>query len=378
MGSLSAANTIFALNLFKKLSANDPSNNLFFSPLSLSSALLMVSLGARNNTEAQILKSMHRKSDRVHQRFEKLISDINKPGANYSLSLVNQLFGETSYDFLASFIESTQRFYHAGLEKLNFRQASEDSRRHINAWVEEKTSGKIQDLLVPGIIDSLTKLVLVNAIYFKGNWANKFNKDHTEEKPFWVNKNERKIVQMMFRKGEYNMTHISAYRISILEIPYIDNDLSMIILLPDEIEDNSTGLEKLEREITYEKLMDWINPEKMFPRKIDLSFPKFKLEEKYDLKPVLRSMGMTDAFDEGKADFSGMSTNNDLVISEVVHKSFIEVNEEGTEAAAATAVITVFKSANVAVEFKADHPFVFSVTDRSRKNILFFGRYSSP
>ncbi|XP_070796848.1 leukocyte elastase inhibitor-like isoform X1 [Pituophis catenifer annectens] len=379
MGSLSAANTIFALNLFKKLSANDPSNNLFFSPLSLSSALLMVSLGARNNTEAQILKVLSVLNDgEVHQRFEKLISDINKPGANYSLSLVNQLFGETSYDFLASFIESTQRFYHAGLEKLNFRQASEDSRRHINAWVEEKTSGKIQDLLVPGIIDSLTKLVLVNAIYFKGNWANKFNKDHTEEKPFWVNKNERKIVQMMFRKGEYNMTHISAYRISILEIPYIDNDLSMIILLPDEIEDNSTGLEKLEREITYEKLMDWINPEKMFPRKIDLSFPKFKLEEKYDLKPVLRSMGMTDAFDEGKADFSGMSTNNDLVISEVVHKSFIEVNEEGTEAAAATAVITVFKSANVAVEFKADHPFVFSVTDRSRKNILFFGRYSSP
>ncbi|XP_060547124.1 leukocyte elastase inhibitor-like [Pantherophis guttatus] len=379
MGSLSAANTTFALNLFKKLSANDPSSNLFFSPLSLSSALLMVSLGARNNTEAQLFKVLSVLNDgEVHQRFEKVISDINKPGANYSLSLVNQLFGETSYDFLASFIESTQRFYHAGLEKLNFTQASEDSRRHINAWVEEKTSGKIQDLLVPGIIDSLTKLVLVNAIYFKGNWANKFNKDHTEEKPFWINKKERKIVQMMFRKGEYNMTHISAYRISILEIPYIDNDLSMIILLPDEIEDNSTGLEKLEREITYEKLMDWINPEKMFPRKIDLSFPKFKLEEKYDLKPVLRSMGMTDAFDEGKADFSGMSTNNDLVISEVVHKSFIEVNEEGTEAAAATAVITVFKSANVAVEFKADHPFVFSVTDRSRKNILFFGRYSSP
>ncbi|XP_060544512.1 leukocyte elastase inhibitor-like [Pantherophis guttatus] len=379
MDSISAANINFVLNIFKKVTGNDSSQNLFFSPLSLSSALLMVSLGARNNTEAQILKALSLPKDgEVHQRFEKLISDINKPGANYSLCLVNQLFGETSYDFLPSFIESIQRFYHAGVEKLNFTQASEDSRRYINAWVEEKTSGKIQDLLVPGIIDSLTRLVLVNAIYFKGNWANKFNKNYTEEKPFWINKNETKIVQMMFRKGEYNMAHISADRISVLELPYYDDDLSMIILLPDEIEDNSTGLEKLEREITYEKLMDWINPERMDLREIELSLPKFKLEEKYDLKPVLRSMGMTDAFDEDKADFSGMSTNNDLVISEVVHKSFIEVNEEGTEAAAATAVIGIFKGTNVVDEFKVDHPFDFLVINRSGKNILFIGRYSSP
>uniref|UniRef100_A0A8C5SSF2 Serpin B6 n=1 Tax=Laticauda laticaudata TaxID=8630 RepID=A0A8C5SSF2_LATLA len=318
------------------------------------------------------------KDEEVHQRFGKLKSDINKLCANYSLSLVNQLFGETSYDFLASFIESTEKFYNAGLEKLNFKQASEDSRRHINAWVEEKTSGKIQDLLGPGIIDSRTKLVSVNAIYFKGNWADKFNKDHTSEKPFWINKNESKTVQMMFKKAKYNMAHISAYQTSVLEIPYVGNELSMIILLPDKIADNSTGLEKLEREITYEKLMDWINPEKMFPREIELSFPKFKLEEKYDLKPVLRSMGMTDAFDEGKADFSGMSTNKDLVISEVVHKSFIEVSEEGTEAAAASAVIMLFKSANLALEFKADHPFLFFIIQRSTNSIPFFGRYSSP
>ncbi|XP_058030538.1 leukocyte elastase inhibitor-like [Ahaetulla prasina] len=378
MDSLSVPNTIFALNLFKKLSANDPCNNLLFSPLSISSALLMVSLGARNNTEAQILKVLSLPKDgEVHQRLEKLISDINKPDANYSLSLVNQLFGETSYDFLASFVESTQRFYHAGLEKLNFKQGSEDSRRHINAWVEEKTSGKIQDLLVPGIIDSLTKLVLVNAIYFKGNWENKFNKNHTEEQPFWINKKERKTVQMMFRKGVYNTTYISSYEISILEIPYFFNDFSLIILLPDKFNDNSIGLEKLEREITYEKFMDWINPKKMFSRETEVSLPKFKLEEKYDLKPVLRSMGMTDAFDESKADFSGMSTNNDLVISEVVHKSFIEINEEGTEAAAATTVITVTKSTIIA-EFKADHPFLFYVIKRSTNSILFLGRFSSP
>uniref|UniRef100_A0A670Z4G1 Serpin B6 n=1 Tax=Pseudonaja textilis TaxID=8673 RepID=A0A670Z4G1_PSETE len=376
MGSRFEANTKFALNFFKELSANDPSDNVVCSPFTISSSLLMVLLGARNNTEAQILKVLSvSKDEEVHQRSGKFISDINKLRANYSLSLVNQFFGETSYDFL-SFIESTEKFYNAGLEKLNFKQASEDSRRHINAWVEEKTSGKIQDLLGPGIIDSHTKLVSVNAIYFKGNWADKFNKDLTSEKPFWINKNESKTVQMMFKKAKYNMAHISAYQTSVLEIPFGDNELSMIILLPDEIADNSTGLEK--REITYEKLMDWINPEKMFPREIELSFPKFKLEEKYDLKPVLRSMGMTDAFDEGKADFSRMSTNKDLALSEVIHKAFLEVNEEGTEAAAATGVIRVFKSAQPPLKFTADHPFLYFITERSTNSIVVIGRYSSP
>ncbi|KAG8133243.1 putative Serpin B6-like protein [Naja naja] len=379
MDSSSAANIRFALNFFNELSANDPSDNLFFSPMSISASLLMVSLGARNNTEAQMLKALSVSNDgEVHPRFQELISHINKPHANYSLNLANRLFGETSYHFLASFIESTENFYNASLEKLNFKEASEDSRRHINAWVEEKTSGKIQDLLVPGIIDSRTKLVLVNAIYFKGIWADKFNKDHTVEKPFWINKNESKTVQMMFNNAKYNMAHISAYQTSVLEIPYVGNELSMIILLPDKIADNSTGLEKLEREITYEKLIDWINPKKMFSRTIQLSFPKFKLEEKYDLKPVLRRMGMMDAFHEGKADFSGISTNNDLVISEVVHKSFIEVNEEGTEAAAATGVIFVFYSAQLPLEIKVDHPFLFFIMQRSTNTILFFGRYSSP
>uniref|UniRef100_A0A670ZCK3 Serpin B6 n=1 Tax=Pseudonaja textilis TaxID=8673 RepID=A0A670ZCK3_PSETE len=371
MGSRFEANTKFALNFFKELSANDPSDNVVCSPFTISSSLLMVLLGARNNTEAQILKVYQ---DTFYQKGKKRVGCV--PTLTKSiLVFITASVVEMSL-FLKSFIESTEKFYNAGLEKLNFKQASEDSRRHINAWVEEKTSGKIQDLLGPGIIDSHTKLVSVNAIYFKGNWADKFNKDLTSEKPFWINKNESKTVQMMFKKAKYNMAHISAYQTSVLEIPFGDNELSMIILLPDEIADNSTGLEK--REITYEKLMDWINPEKMFPREIELSFPKFKLEEKYDLKPVLRSMGMTDAFDEGKADFSRMSTNKDLALSEVIHKAFLEVNEEGTEAAAATGVIRVFKSAQPPLKFTADHPFLYFITERSTNSIVVIGRYSSP
>nr|XP_028593695.1 serpin B6-like [Podarcis muralis] len=379
MDRLTAANSAFALNLFKKLSQNDNTANVFFSPLSISSALTMVSLGAAGNTAAQMAKVLSVTNDvEFHQGYEKLISEINKPDTKYLLRLANRLFGETSYEFISSFIDSSQKFYRAGLEKLDFIKETDDSRKYINNWVEEQTASKIQNLLAPGIIDSSTRLVLVNAIYFKGNWANQFRKDLTEEKPFKISKNESKPVEMMFKKAKFNMTWISELRTKILEIPYVDNELSMIILLPDEIADNSTGLEKLEREMTYEKLKDWINPEKMDLTEVQLSLPKFKLEEKYDLKPVLSSMGMAEAFDPSKADFSRMSPNNDLVLSEVVHKSFVEVNEEGTEAAAATAAVMNKRCARIVPCVTADHPFLFFIRHNKTQSLLFYGRFCSP
>ncbi|XP_053253020.1 serpin B6-like [Podarcis raffonei] len=379
MDRLTAANSAFALNLFKKLSQNDNIANMFFSPLSISSALTMVSLGAAGNTATQMAKVLSVTNDiEFHQGYEKLISEINKPDTKYLLRLANRLFGETSYEFISSFIDSSQKFYRAGLEKLDFIRASDDSRKYINNWVEEQTASKIQNLLAPGIIGSTTRLVLVNAIYFKGNWANQFRKDLTEERPFKISKNESKPVQMMFKKAKFNMTWISELRTKILEIPYVDNELSMIILLPDEIADNSTGLEKLEREMTYEKLKDWINPEMMDLTEVQLSLPKFKLEEKYDLKPVLSSMGMAEAFDPSKADFSRMSPNNDLVLSEVVHKSFVEVNEEGTEAAAATAAVMNKRCARIVPCVTADHPFLFFIRHNKTQSLLFYGRFCSP
>ncbi|XP_038244535.1 serpin B6-like isoform X1 [Dermochelys coriacea] len=377
MDNLSKANTTFALNLFKKLSENANTENLFFSPLSISSALSMFFLGAKGNTAAQLAKVLSLdKTEDIHDGYQSLISEINKPGTNYVLRIANRLYGEKTFKFLATFIDSCQKFYHAELEQLDFSRAAEDSRKHINAWVEEKTEGKIQNLLVQGIVDSMTRLVLVNAIYFKGNWETQFNKDRTVERQFKINKNETKPVQMMFKKAKFNMSYIADFQTKILDLPYVDNETSMIILLPDEIQDNSTGLERLERELTHEKLIEWINSE-MDYSEVEVFLPRFKVEQAYDLKPVLKSMGMADVFDKKKVDLSGMSASNDLVLSEVVHKSFVEVNEEGTEAAAATAVITM-RCALIVPRFTADHPFLFFIRHNKTGNILFYGRFCSP
>ncbi|KAM4684559.1 heterochromatin-associated protein MENT-like [Amazona ochrocephala] len=379
MDSLCAANTTFALDLLRKLCENRSGQNLFFSPFSISSALSMVLLGSKGNTGVQIVKVLSlKKAEDAHSGYQSLLSEINDPNTKYILRTANRLYGEKTFEFLASFVELSQKSYHAGLEKTDFMRAWEDSRKQINGWVEERTEGKIQNLLAEGIIDSLTRLVLVNAIYFKGNWAKQFDKERTAEVPFQINKEETKPVQMMCRKDKFNMTYIWDLQTKVLELPYVGNELSMIILLPDAIQDGSTGLERLERELTYEKVIDWLNPQAMECIEVKVSLPRFKLEENYGLKPLLSSMGMPDAFDLGKADFSGISAGNELVLSEVIHKSFVEVNEEGTEAAAATAGVIMMRCAMIVEEFIADHPFLFFIRHNKTSTILFCGRFCSP
>ncbi|NXH39440.1 SPB9 protein, partial [Dicaeum eximium] len=190
---------------------------------------------------------------------------------------------------------------------------------------------------------------------------------------------ETRPAQMMFKEAYFNMTYIGDFQTKILELPYVGNELSMMILLPDAIQDGSTGLERLERELTYEKLMDWITPEMMKSTEVMVGLPTFKLEENYDLKPVLSSMGMPDAFESGKADLSGISSGEELVLSEVVHKSFVEVNEEGTEAAAATAAVMMkICCLRIVPEFTADHPFLFFIRHNKTGSILFCGRFCCP
>ncbi|XP_037375075.1 serpin B6 [Talpa occidentalis] len=378
MDALAEANGSFAFDLLKKLGEGN-SKNVFFSPMSISSALAMVFLGAKGNTAAQMSQalSFHRSrggSGDVHQGFQSLLSEVNKTGTQYLLRTANRLFGEKTFNFLSPFKDDCHKFYQAELEEMDFVNAGEASRKRINSWVAEKTEDKIKDLLPPDSVNAMTSLVLVNAIYFKGNWDKKFDKQHTHEAPFYVSQNEKKTVQMMFRKSKYKITYIGDIFTQILMLPYAGQELNMIIMLPERGRD----LRMVEKELTYEKFLEWTNPDMMDEEEVELSLPRFKLEENYDMKAVLRSLGMSDAFDEARADFSGMSAGDRLTLSKVAHKAFVEVNEEGTEAAAATAAIMMFKCAMITPKFCADHPFLFFIQHSKTKGILFCGRFASP
>ncbi|XP_053470808.1 leukocyte elastase inhibitor isoform X2 [Ictalurus furcatus] len=381
MESLSVANTNFALHLFTKIKEGNKTGNVFYSPLSISSALAMVSLGAAGNTATQMSEVLHhnKAKDDVHVSFNKLMAELNKAGAPYALSIANRLYGEQTYKFVEKFLKETKTHYHAELETVDFKANAESARVNINNWVEKQTKEKIKNLLEEGIVDNLTRLVLVNAIYFKGSWEKQFKVDATQELPFKLNKKETKPVQMMNQKAKFPLAFIPDLRCKILEMPYKGKELSMLIMLPVEIEDNTTGLEKLEHELTYDNFMEWTRPDMMDTVEVQVSLPRFKLEETYDMKELLISMGMVDAFDMGKCDFSHMSPCDDLVLSKVVHKSFVEVNEEGTEAAAATAAVMMMRCAMLPPErFVADHPFLFFIQHKPTRSILFCGRYSSP
>ncbi|CAO2636465.1 Serpin B13 [Lemmus lemmus] len=231
-------------------------------------------------------------------------------------------------------------------------------------------AGKIKDLFPDGSLSSSTVLVLVNAVYFKGQWDHKFDEKHTTE----VLQNTSKSVQMMIQKNEFNFNRLEDVQAKILEIPYKGKELSMFILLPNETE----GLKKLEDNLTTDKIIEWTSAQNMNMIEVYLSLPRFRVEEKYDLPAPLEHMGMVDAFTAQKADFSGISGSKDLVVSKVLHKSFVEVNEEGTEAAAATGVEVSLTSTLITEDFSCDHPFLFFIKQNKTNSILFFGRMSSP
>ncbi|XP_056155016.1 leukocyte elastase inhibitor-like isoform X3 [Lampris incognitus] len=413
---LSEANTTFSLDLLKKLTEEKKTGNVFYSPLSISSALAMVMLGARGNTATQMSEvlcfskaekpretgaeqmqmqqqvqisklplhlltaslQLQKAEGDVHVGFAKLMSELNRPGTPYSLSLANRLYGEQSYQFVEEFLGETRKHYNAELVPVDFRTNSERARVDINTWVEKQTQDKIKNLLKKGIVDEMTRLVLVNAIYFKGNWDKQFKADLTSDSTFRLNKNETKTVKMMYQKGKFPLTFIPEVNCQILEMPYTGKDLSMVIILPNDMEDNTTGLEKIESKLTYESFVDWTRPDMMDKIEVKVGLPRFKMEETYDMNAILTSMGMRDAFDQRCSDFSGMSTANDLVLSTVVHKAFVEVNEEGTEAAAATAAVMMTRSSRMPAAFIADHPFLFFIRHNSSSSILFAGRYCSP
>lgn len=375
MDDLCEANGSFAISLLKILGEEDKSRNLFFCPMSVSSALAMVYLGAKGNTATQMSQVLGLSGDGdVHQGFQTLLAEVNKSGTQYLLKSACRLFGEESCDFLSTFKESCQKFYQAGIEEMSFVKDTEGCRKRINDWVLEKTEGKISEVLSPGTVCPLTKLVLVNAMYFKGKWKAQFDRKYTRGMPFKTNQEEKKTVQMMFKHAKFKMAHVDEVNAQVLALPYAEDELSMVVLLPDE----SSDLTVVEKALTYEKLRAWTNPETLTESKVQVFFPRLKLEESYDLETVLQSLGMTDAFEETKADFSGMTSKKNVPVSKVAHKCFVEVNEEGTEAAATTAVIRNTRSCRVEPRFCADRPFLFFIWHQKTSSILFCGRFSSP
>lgn len=362
-------NQLFALDLYAQL--RQQKGNLFVSPYSISTAMAMTYVGARGDTAAQIAKVFHftLSQERLHPAFAALITSQY---VNYGsqLSTANRLWGQKGDSFLPPFVKTTSDYYRAGLQEVDFARATEESRRTINLWVTQKTQDKIQDLLPEGTITSSTEFVLTNAIYFKANWKMSFDKSLTEEKPFNVTATQQVQVPMMHHKREY-FGYARLDKLQVLELPYVGERLSMVILLPNQVD----GLADLESRLTPENLENWLSVVD-YSEGFKVWLPKFKMSSKFKLKEVLSNMGMPVAFSRGAANFSGINSEASLALTEVIHKTFVDVNEEGTEAAAATAVIGGTRGPQPS--FLADHPFIFLVRDTQSGGILFLGRVVNP
>ncbi|KAF6716410.1 Leukocyte elastase inhibitor A [Oryzias melastigma] len=377
--ALSKANINFSLAMLRQLSEDDRTANIFFSPFSISSALAMVLLGARGDTATQMAECLKMQDcqEEVHTLFQQLLEELNRLSSGFLLSVANRLYGEQSFLFLQEFLEQTSSCYNAELESVDFRNKYEEARIQINSWVEKQTQGKIKDVLSEGTLSTETTLVLVNAIYFMGSWDIPFLNSDTHDAQFKLTMFRSKSVKMMKQKSVFRLGFVQEVNCQILEMPYKENELSMLIFLPKQ-----GGLKKLEKHLTYEKFTEWTHPDKMPHTYVKVRVPRFKLEETYDLNRVLTSMGMVEAFDRMRCNFSGMSGTKDLFLSQVTHKAFVEVNEEGTEAAAATAACLC--GASIAMlwrrtpTFTADHPFLFFIRHNSSMTLLFAGRFCSP
>jgi serpin B len=330
--------------------------------------------GTTKSEMAAVLRFPH-KPQRVHESYRALLRCLGAAASrgSYRLSIAERLWGQEGTTFRAPFLKVTREQYGAQLEALDFVGAPEPSRQTINSWVSEKTEGKISDLLAPGSIDHLTRLVLTNAVYFYGFWAAPFDTMATNVEPFHVSPSKTVDVPLMHRKGKYSLSR--AGDLSILEMPYRSENLTMVVVLPDSV----TGLDGLEARLSAAALEEWLAALRP-PKRVDVYLPRWRFTSRFILNEPLRALGMVSAFDPHVADFSGMDGKRDLFVSLVAHQAYVDVNEKGTEAAAASATVMTL---GVEVEstppvFRADHPFLFLIRDKLTGCVLFLGRVVNP
>lgn len=382
------AQTAFAVDLYRALAGlpipQNPIENIFYSPCSISSAMAVVFAGARGDTEMQFCNALHfwLPQESFHEAMSRLEKHLTKQAAKdeYELTIANALWMDCNTDFAEPFLQQVQRCYSANLERVDFAKNPSAASRVINQWVEKQTRERIKNLIPEGTLDTLTRLVVTNAVYFKGKWALPFDPQLTQTDWFTVStytvqedglkvETRRVQVPMMTRKDDFGYADNDLCQI--LDLCYTGGDLRMVILLPRD-----PDLFRLEHALSADTLAEWLS--RLHRREVEVCLPRFTFTWQGELKPVLTALGLTDGF-SATADFSGITGGKDLYLTNVLHKAFVKVDEEGTEAAAATGA--VMKLTSMPAEpllFRADKPFVFFIQDRTTGTVLFVGRVVDP
>ena len=360
-------NNVFAWELYQKLISESPDKNIFYSPYSISTALAMTYAGAKKNTAQEMQRTLHFLQDAPHPAFSGLIDQIQMKNSDYQLSVANALWGQKNTSFLPEFLNTTGNYYGAGLHEVDFLSEKEKARQTINRWVAKNTEDKIQELFPPNSLSEQTRLVLTNAIYFKGSWLHAFEASATAQDVFYTSADAKVNVDMMTQKQRF--PYYEEQDLQVVQLPYRGEDLKMLILLPKH-------LESLDSSISEQKLQKILS--EMRSTKVWVKMPKFKTRYRLDAKSVLQNMGIKDAFSRA-ADFSGINGKQNLYIAKVVHEAFVNIDEEGTEAAASTGVaVNVKSAARPPLKFFVNRPFLFTIIHSKTNSTLFIGRIIDP
>jgi serpin B len=373
-GKVGQMNNAFAMDLYAQLAKKD--GNVFFSPTSLQTALAMTWAGARGATAQEMAKSLHLDNNaKSNEELGHFLATLNADGkkGGYELAVANALWGGKGYPFMPAYLSLVKSAYGGNLNNLDFATNPEAARKIINDWVASQTHDKIQDLMPFGSIQPSTRLVLTNAIYFKGKWDLPFEKSQTKEADFVLAGGEKMKAPLMYQQKHFRLVEDES--VQMLELPYGQNDLAMWVLLPKSVD----GLSAVEKGLTSDRLTALAA--QLRDQEVKVWLPRFKIESGFEMADVLRGLGMRRAFNPGQADFSGMASAERFFLDRVIHKAFVNVDEEGTEAAAATGITmratAVFRPKPIAM-FRADHPFVFAIVHQKSGAILFMGRLAKP
>ena len=390
VNDIANANNKFAINLYSEIN-KDSNENIFFSPWSISTAFAMAYEGAREETANEIQSVFHFPTDDNSRRssYANMLNTLNKASGKYKLSTANAIWLQEDYPFLKDYKDTISRYYLGDIKNLDFVNNPSGASSNINNWVSKNTNNKITNIVSPNMFNEMSRAVLTNAIYFKGKWEHQFDKDDTKPEDFTLESGSKiKVPMMRLTDDELDFNYVETDGVQILEMSYQGDKISMLVLLPrteitnsrferEEIQPQLSNMTQLESILTEEKLQEWRN--KLKPETVYIYMPKYTFETSYFLSDYLKSMGMNLPFTWPGADFSGMDGTDLLYIDKVLHKAYIDVYEEGTEAAAATVISMMARAAMPHyIEFRADHPFIFIIQETETGNILFMGRVTDP